>query len=330
MMAAMPPSSPAAPARPTSPRPSTRRGRAAHNALAHGLRSLVPVIPGVESEEEWLAHIAGVIQELAPVGQIEQLISERIGLDFWRLKRVARYETLLVVHSDPDSVLEPSPPSSGDSHDGNGDGSETVGKDSEELDDDDWEKIDAQLPEQARDLLLRFDIVMFADENEPIAASDALAVVDAVRGRICGFPLSSFAVPDTKDVPLTDYTAWTAGLVRRTIRSMCERFQKDASSEIRHTVHVYRQIADRHSESHLTSAPTPAVSPLARHPLPPANLLDTLLRYEAHLTRDLRLWLSDLERWQARRLDRERIPFDLLPSETAENPVSAKRNGSTR
>src|SRR5688500_756598 len=227
MMAAMPRSPSAAPARPTAPRPSTRRGRAAHNALAHGLRSLVPVIPGIESEEEWLAHIAGVVQELAPVGQIEQLMSERIGLGFWRLKRVARYETLLVIHSDPDSTPESAPRSPAASHD-DGEDAESDDENSEEFDDDDWEKIEAQLPEQARDLLVRFDFVMFSDETTPLAASDALAVVDAVRGRICGFPLSSFAVPDTKDVPLTDYDAWTAGLVRRTIRSMCERFQKDA------------------------------------------------------------------------------------------------------
>ena len=314
-----------------SPRPSTRRGRAAHNALAHGLRSLIPVIPGVESEEEWLAHIAGVVQGLAPVGQIEQLMAERIALDFWRLKRVARYETLLVIHSDPDSRPDQANGSSaaaaaadgGDADDGQDDDD-----DSEDIDDDEWEQIEAQLPEQARDLLHRFDLVMFADETQSIAPADALAVVDAIRGRICAFPLSSFAVPDTKDVPLTDCAAWTAGLVRRTIRAICERFQKDPASEISHTVHFYRQVADRDSQP--SSAPPPTISPLARHPLPPAHILDRLLRYEAHLTRDLRLWLSDLERWQARRQDRQRVPFDLLPSESAETPVSAKRNGSSR
>src|SRR5688572_20561197 len=74
----MPPSAPAARTRSkrstrSSPRPTTRRGRAAHNALSHGLRSFLPVIPGVESEEDWLTHLAGVVQECAPVGQLEIL-----------------------------------------------------------------------------------------------------------------------------------------------------------------------------------------------------------------------------------------------------------------
>src|SRR6266498_1630261 len=96
------PNSPA-PSRPRSKsaRPSSRRGRKAHSSLSHGLRSLIPVIPGVESEEDWLAHLAAVIQEISPVGHIETLCANHIALDFWRLKRIARYEILLVTHSDP-------------------------------------------------------------------------------------------------------------------------------------------------------------------------------------------------------------------------------------
>lgn len=86
-----------------TPRPSTRRGRAARNALSHGVRSLVPVIPGIESEEDWLAHVAAVFDDLKPVGHIETLCANHIALDFWRLKRLARYEILLVTHSDPNA-----------------------------------------------------------------------------------------------------------------------------------------------------------------------------------------------------------------------------------
>src|SRR5688500_178060 len=227
-----------------STRPSTRRGRAAHNALSHGLRSLIPIIPGVESEEDWLAHLHGVVQECGPVGQIETLLVDRIALGFWRLKRVARYETLLVTHSDPNARADPYPgedaatSAAGDEESDDADDADDA--DDRGDDDDDWEEIEAQMPVHARDLLLRFDAVMFAEESQPVDTVDALAVVDAVRGRVCGFPLPSFGVPGTKDVPLTECTTWTGGLVRRTIRAICERFDKDPASEISTTVEVFR------------------------------------------------------------------------------------------
>lgn len=180
---------------------------------------------------------------------------------------------------------------------------------------------------------------MFADESQAVDAPDALAVIDAVRGRVCAFPLSSFAVPGTKDTPLTEHTAWTGGLVRRTIRAICERFRKDPADEIATAVDVYRDIAERYDRgpSRTGGAPSPTVHPLASHPLPPAHILDRLVRYEAHLTRDLRLWQADLERWQARRFERELLDQATgepdttgEPPEDAETPVSAKRNGSTR
>jgi hypothetical protein len=59
-------------------------------------------------------------------------------------------------------------------------------------------------------------------------------------------------------------------------------------------------------------------------------VVDVAQDHRDEAVRRRRLWLSDLERWQARRLDRDRVPFDLLPREGAETPVSAKRNGSTR
>ena len=42
------------------------KARSSQNALAHGLRSLVPIIPGVETEEEWQTHRQSIITSLAP------------------------------------------------------------------------------------------------------------------------------------------------------------------------------------------------------------------------------------------------------------------------
>jgi len=57
--------------------PSTARGKAASslNAIKHGLRANAPVIPEVESFEEWQCFIAGIIAGYEPVGQLETELS---------------------------------------------------------------------------------------------------------------------------------------------------------------------------------------------------------------------------------------------------------------
>jgi hypothetical protein len=74
--------------------PKTDAGRAAVglNALKHGICSATPVIAGLESEEEWEAHLQGVIASLAPEGHLEAEFSERIAQLLWRLRRVVAYE----------------------------------------------------------------------------------------------------------------------------------------------------------------------------------------------------------------------------------------------
>ena len=299
----------------------------------------MPIIPGVESEEDWLTHLAGFVHQYAPDGQLETLLVDRIAFGFWRLLRVARYETLLVTHSDPNARPEPYPGEGTSASNESSDDDDTDDGDGDDPDDDgdgddEWQKFESERPQHARDLLRQFDAVMYADETQPVDAADALAVVDTIRGRVCGFPLSSFAVPGTKDTPLTVHTAWTGGLVRRTIRAICERFQKDPSSELTTAVDFFRDVAERDSlptgVPPGTTSVSHTLSPLARHPMPPAHILDRLVRYEAHITRDLRQWMSDLERVQARRLERQPPPLDPETGAPAETPISAKRNGSAR
>ncbi len=62
------------------------------NALRHGITSSAPVIPGVESAEEWEAHRDGVVAALAPQGAMESMLAERVATLSWRLRRVERYE----------------------------------------------------------------------------------------------------------------------------------------------------------------------------------------------------------------------------------------------
>lgn len=74
--------------------PNTPQGKAVArmNATQHGIYSNSPVIPGVESEEDWAAHRNELIDTLAPSGALELMLAERVALLSWRLLRVARYE----------------------------------------------------------------------------------------------------------------------------------------------------------------------------------------------------------------------------------------------
>ncbi len=62
------------------------------NALRHGITSSAPVIPGVESVEEWEAHYNAILDAAAPQGGMESMLAGRIAVLSWRLRRVARYE----------------------------------------------------------------------------------------------------------------------------------------------------------------------------------------------------------------------------------------------
>jgi len=80
--------------------PSTARGKAAssRNAVKHGLRSDAPVIPELESFDDWERHRAGIVASFEPEGAFEAWLAGRIASLSWRLNRVPRYETEMTAH----------------------------------------------------------------------------------------------------------------------------------------------------------------------------------------------------------------------------------------
>src|SRR3954463_5882896 len=85
--------------RPRGRPPKTRRPPSA-NALRHGVLSTSPVLPVVENEADWQAHLDRQIAALKPVDDFELALAHRIALSLWRLNRLIAYE----VH-----ILKPSP-----------------------------------------------------------------------------------------------------------------------------------------------------------------------------------------------------------------------------
>jgi hypothetical protein len=74
------------------------------NALRHGLRSLEVVVPG-EDLASWEAHRAAVVDDLGPIGALEEALAEQVAAKLWRLGRVARHEADLIANGqDPDEL----------------------------------------------------------------------------------------------------------------------------------------------------------------------------------------------------------------------------------
>ncbi len=76
--------------------PKTPKGKAivSKNATTHGLRAQHTVIDG-ESQTEFNEFHNELIQYLAPVGPMEQLLASRLITTSWRLRRVAKIEVEL-------------------------------------------------------------------------------------------------------------------------------------------------------------------------------------------------------------------------------------------
>ena len=73
----------------TGPRTAEGKLEVSKNSVKHGLLSKDIVIKG-ESEIDFMNFHQSLYLELAPVGQLEQLLADRIIASFWRLKRVGK------------------------------------------------------------------------------------------------------------------------------------------------------------------------------------------------------------------------------------------------
>ena len=76
----------------TCPGQTIWRAISSLNATRHGLYAANPVIPRIENAEQWRQHRDETLASLAPLGQVETALAERVALILWRLGRVARYE----------------------------------------------------------------------------------------------------------------------------------------------------------------------------------------------------------------------------------------------
>jgi hypothetical protein len=78
--------------RSTGPRTASGKAVSSRNAVKHGVLAATPILPGIESSEDWENHRDGIFESFAPVGYLEELLTHRLAISSWRLLRVVRYE----------------------------------------------------------------------------------------------------------------------------------------------------------------------------------------------------------------------------------------------
>jgi hypothetical protein len=61
--------------------------------VSHGLYTAAIAIPGVESEDAWIAFHDASVAHLDPVGPIEHALASRIAEVLWRIRRAGRAES---------------------------------------------------------------------------------------------------------------------------------------------------------------------------------------------------------------------------------------------
>jgi len=80
----------------TGPRTPAGKAVVSQNAITHGIFARDLVIDtgdGKEDAQEYRELLDGLIISLNPVGQMECLLVEKISVDYWRLRRVLRFES---------------------------------------------------------------------------------------------------------------------------------------------------------------------------------------------------------------------------------------------
>ena len=78
--------------------PVTQEGKAvaARNAVKHGIFAKDLVINAGDGQEDALEYhelLTELKSDLAPVGRMEMMLVEKIAVNYWRLRRLVRYET---------------------------------------------------------------------------------------------------------------------------------------------------------------------------------------------------------------------------------------------
>ena len=263
--------------------PRTPHGKAivSQNAIRHGLYTATPVLPGIESSAAWEQHHQTTIASLAPVGQVETELAERIALILWRLRRVSRYERDVTSSAHRRSFA-----------DLNKEHSRPL--------------LPIDTPEQARQRLTQAGtqvrvLTRFAESppETPLSRRHVKVVLLSIDKQLGELDVFTFSAPEIApdDIPWEDVPDWTVERLKRLVALIARAAGRDPEELIATTIAQAR--ATFNAERARLRPYTRELADLRRaRILPQPADLDQVIRYENHLTRQLEKTLAQLRTLQ--------------------------------
>jgi hypothetical protein len=286
--------------------PATQDGKAVvrWNATRHGISSPRPVVPGLENEEDWESHRAGIVENLSPVGHLEFTLAERVALLSWRLHRVTRFETENIALSQ-ERVEE-------DIHKKarflrSIEGSPYASTHPEDI------RFDAKQNRKAHNALKRLPSL---DAGKTLKGEDASSVVWAVlmAAKRKGAEIDQEAL-DLPGVPedaiIEELPTMRVEDVRGCVESIARAANQDPEDLLETATETAR--LDALSANAKTKQTEVEVDTMRRERiLPDDKTLEKISRYEAHLSRQLYHALHELENLQKHRITGVGVPIARL------------------
>ncbi len=305
--------------------PQTTAGKLAitGNGIAHGIYAVAPVVAGVESLRDWNLYRMEMLASLAPLGMLEITLAERIILQGWRLRRVARYETEHL-RSEQQAAKE------------------AVGKtllhDRHNYDE------DSDAAAEVRNASWRLKWLercmrcarLLADgsDDAQVDMKDAKDLLSYVETRANEEDEEDEEDEEELDSPapavengqhLKDPERWTVGLLRQRVRPLAEKLSTRGDP----LGSLAKKINEEDCEA--LKAVKRAKRRLdvyrVEHLLPDEPELEKVMRYESHLSRLFHRDLHELQRLQAMRLGQAVAPPVAIDVDVASCPNTASENG---
>ena len=271
------------PGYPTGPRTDSGKATASQNALTHGLRSNRPVV-GDERESDYHAYLTATAGSLAPSDPIELALAERAASALWRLKRATRYEDEIIALNleRVDQDVLPDTPGG-------------------------LSALRARLAErrQGADRLRCFPSL---PDATPIPTPDALSLILAVAAETDSVDPDLLTLPHVPGKPsIHDFDRWTARTIRALLSSIAALNHKAHPDDDRDPAALLQDAAASAEDAaaslqiEVTHAQLAAARLARERCVPPPDAVDRIIRYEAHVAKQLTTALHELEALQTRR-----------------------------
>jgi hypothetical protein len=263
----------------TGPKSPAGKAIVATNAIRHGVFAKIPVVPNLERQADWDAHREGVHGSLDPKTHLEYALAERVAILLWRLHRVARYEAESVRLSQERAETDAAHSA--------------------------WVRTDRRPPPRA-ELAAVVDVLRNASTT--LALLDELAVdapLDPVQAghlaaTLIGGEPSRASLPADLSASAKRAALWTVADLRQFLAALAQLRAVEVEDLLGDALDGLDEQSTR-AESQLAEIDRQLDRSRHSRLLTDSDNIDKVVRYEAHLTRQLNSTLHELEALQARR-----------------------------